>query len=138
MYEIHLESHGRGVHIILTGIVTPEAINKTRQHLLCDPQYAAHRYQLWDCLAATSHRLTGDAVRGFAINATNAADGRANVRVAIIAQPDFFHGMDRLFHIFSNVWTRRLSQTFTTLDEARAWAQKESKPDRADYGKVDG
>lgn len=137
MYTIHQESDGRGVHIICTGIVTPDRINATRYHLLRDPQFAAHRYQLWDCLSADSHRLTGEDVRSFAINAAaHATNGRRTVRVAIIAPPHFFQGEDRLFHIFSTVWTRRLSQTFTTLDDARAWAQRATPKDQQKLGET--
>lgn len=128
-YEIKQDDRGPGAIVVFTGIVTAADVNRARQELTTNPAFVHHHYVIWDCRTAAGHTFTADQVRDFAMRAHALAEGTSRQRIALVSPPDFFRGLDRLFHVFSSVWTARLSKSFNTMDAALNWARQ---------GKVDG
>lgn len=123
MHSITQETDGRGALITLSGVVSLAEINKVRDELFRHESHAAHDYRIWNLLGAEAHTLTDEQMRMIAMRTPQDAENQLPVRVAVVIRPGFLGGLDRLFHVYSDVWANRRTATFTNLDDARAWAR---------------
>jgi phytoene dehydrogenase-like protein len=122
-YQLNHESDGRGVVIAFSGMVKGDEIYDLYEQFMADPLFVRWRYQIWDFSDAGEFDVTTDQLRKLAMQDARAARINPNLKIAIIRRrtgPPT--GLDRIFHVFEDVWGAYASETFSDIDAARKWA----------------
>lgn len=119
--EITHEEHGRGVIITLTGVVSGDDIRQANRHIYAEERLGKLRYQIWDLTEAEDVDLSSDDLRSFAVQDMAATQTNPDQIGAIVGNPEVLQGLDRIYHVYGDVWAGLRSQTFPTMAAAREW-----------------
>ena len=126
-YNLQNEPSGLGVLISFFGFVKGDEIYDLNEKLLLNKSFSEWRYQIWDFSNIESSEISLDQVKKFAIQDSVAAQKAPNQRVAIIPPRYRRSHLDRVFHIYEEIWGGYESKSFSDIDSAREWAENGSK-----------
>jgi len=121
-YKISNEANRLGVIITLYGLVKGDEIFEVQKLFMSDESFPQWRYQIWDFSNAVELEISFDQLRSFAIKDSVLIHKNPNQRIAIIPRKNSQSGLDRIFHVFEEVWGGYKSKSFVSLDTAREWA----------------
>ena len=123
-YSIDYEHDTKGVLITITGPITGSDVYKINAEMYASKELPCQRYQIWDCTQSESINITPDEIRGIAFQDRDAAEKNPEQVVALVGSKHYWHGIDRVYRVYADVWTGFESQTFGTVEEARKWIQQ--------------
>jgi hypothetical protein len=123
-YDIKFEPETAGVLITIEGPLTGAALFKINAEMYSGKKLPQQRYQIWDCTKSESINVSTDEIRKIAFQDRDASEKNPDQVVALVASKNYFHGIDRIYHVYAEVWTGFESKTFLTLAEAREWVEE--------------
>ncbi|HYG77386.1 MAG TPA: hypothetical protein VEK08_20435 [Planctomycetota bacterium] len=122
------EKEGTGVWIVCTGDVTAADVLQVKEALYKPEQLGKLCYQIWDFTSADKINLTSDDLQACAVLDGHAFKSNCRQVRALVGSKEVFHGLDRLFTIYTEVWSANRIRTFETISDARAWIDSVTAP----------
>ena len=126
-YQISTESNPLGIVISFSGVASGEEILALNLRLNTEESFSQCHYQIWDFSKATRLDMTSEQLRMACMQDIVSSEKNPNQKIAVVGQPLFFGGRDRIFQIFEEVWTAYKPKFFLDLETAREWASSDHK-----------
>jgi hypothetical protein len=125
--EVKFENQGTGVVVTYTGVVTGEDIRAMNAYIYASDHLPRIRYQLFDFTKADRLEVTNEDVRFFAMQDKAASEQNPHMIGAIIGDMSLYQGYERIFRVYSQIWSGIPTEFFTTIEEGRAWVASRLK-----------
>ena len=107
------------------GVLVDDDLRGTQRGLRAAPEFAPDFRQLWDFTAVTQVRVTGEGLRGLALQ----SPFRRDARRAIVVASDVAFGMVRMYELVSDRDSRYF-RIFRDVATAMQWLEREGDDPR--------
>ena len=120
-HQISTELNPNGVVISFSGVISGDEILALNVRLISEESFSQRRYEIWDFSQAIRLDITTEELRSVSMQDVKPSEINPNLKIAIVGQPSFFGGKDRVFLIFEEVWTAYKPKVFLEVEAAREW-----------------
>ena len=125
-HQIGAESNPNGIVISFSGVISGDEILALNARLISEELFSQRRYEIWDFSQAIRLDITTEELRSVSMQDVTPSKINPNLKIAIVGQPSFFGGKDRVFLIFEEVWTAYEAKVFLEIEAAREWVTGQS------------